>query len=102
MLQLEARAAAKNETGTRKANAVILLWLAGGPATIDMWDLKPEAPEGIRGSFKPVQTNVGGIQISEHMPKTAQIMEPREATIDAAPLAHAAVPSLHGPATGSS
>ena len=94
LLQLEARAAAKNENDSRKANAVILLWLAGGPATIDMWDLKPEAPEGIRGSFKPTQTSASGVQISEHLPLTAQIMD--KATIVRS-LAHT-IPS-HGPAT---
>jgi Protein of unknown function (DUF1501) len=93
LLQLEARAA-KSEAGKRKANAVIMLWLAGGPATIDMWDLKPEAPEGIRGSFKPIPTSAAGVQISEHLPKTAQIMD--KATIVRS-LAHT-IPS-HGPAT---
>ena len=93
LLRLEAQAA-KTGDGKRKANAVIMLWLAGGPATIDMWDLKPEAPEGIRGSFKPIPTNVHGIQISEHLPQTAQIMD--KATIVRS-LAHT-IPS-HGPAT---
>ena len=37
-----------------------------------MWDLKPDAPEEIRGLFKPISTNVTGIQISEHLPKLAQ------------------------------
>ena len=94
LLRLEARAEQTGAAATRKANAVIMLWLAGGPATIDMWDLKPEAPEGIRGSFKPIATNVEGIQISEHLPKTAQIMD--KATIVRS-LAHT-IPS-HGPAT---
>src|SRR5262249_18618970 len=39
---------------------------------IDMWDLKPEAPEGIRGEFKPIDTNVDGVQISEHLPLMAK------------------------------
>src|SRR5262249_4477211 len=59
----------------RKAKGIIMLWLGGGPATIDMWDLKPEAPDDIRGEFKPVDTSVPGIQISEHLPKTAQVMD---------------------------
>src|SRR5438552_9942616 len=58
LLRLEARAArASGGTKARKANSVIMLWLGGGPATIDMWDLKPEAPEGIRGDFKPMDTS---------------------------------------------
>ena len=53
----------------RKAKSVIMVWLAGGPATIDMWDLKPDAPEGIRGEFKPIDTKADGVQISEHLPQ---------------------------------
>src|SRR5213082_2241116 len=95
LLRLEAQArATPTRAGARKANAVILLWLAGGPATIDMWDLKPDAPEGIRGSFKPVQTSASGVQISEHLPLTAKVMD--KATIVRS-LAHT-IPS-HGPAT---
>src|SRR5437016_1000971 len=74
LLRLEAHAARK-PGGKRKANSVILLWLAGGPATIDMWDLKPAAPEGIRGTFKPIDTKAPGVQIGEHLPKTAQVMD---------------------------
>ncbi len=51
---------------------MILLWLAGGPATIDMWDNKPEAPEGIRGEFKSIDTNVKGIRVAETFPKVAR------------------------------
>lgn len=57
------------------ARAIILIWLGGGPSHLDMWDLKPNAPEEIRGLFKPIHTNVTGIQISEHMPKLAQQMD---------------------------
>jgi len=73
LLRLEAQA--KGTTDSRKANAVILVWLAGGPATIDMWDLKPEAPEGIRGEFKPIDTKLEGCRISEHLPKMAQLTD---------------------------
>src|SRR5690349_9050344 len=71
LLRLEARAARSSVGKARKANSVIMLWLGGGPATIDMWDLKPEAPDGIRGDFKPIDTSAAGVQISEHLPKTA-------------------------------
>jgi hypothetical protein len=96
LLRLEAEAASRRTPGEkeRKANAVIMLWLGGGPATIDMWDLKPEAPEGIRGSFKPISTTANGVQISEHLPKMAQVMD--KATIVRS-LYHT-IPS-HGPAT---
>jgi Protein of unknown function (DUF1501) len=96
LLRLEAQAAAKKDggAGKRRAESVIMLWLGGGPATIDMWDLKPDAPEGIRGEFKPIDTNVPGIQISEHLPKMAKVMD--RATIVRS-LFHT-IPS-HGPAT---
>src|SRR5262245_27253742 len=73
LLRLEAQATPK--AGGKKATSVIMLWLAGGPATIDMWDLKPDAPEGIRGEFKEIPTSVSGLKISEHLPKTAQVMD---------------------------
>jgi hypothetical protein len=94
LLQLEAAAATSKDGPARKANSVIMLWLGGGPATIDMWDLKPEAPEGIRGEFKPIKTRADGVEISEHLPKMAQVMD--KATIVRS-LAHT-IPS-HGPAT---
>ncbi len=72
LLRLESQAEPK---AGKKATSVIMLWLAGGPATIDMWDLKPDAPEGIRGEFKEIPTSVTGIKISEHLPKTAQVMD---------------------------
>src|SRR5881275_2041424 len=74
LLRLEAQAK-KEEAGKRKADAVIMVWLAGGPATIDMWDLKPEAPDGIRGEFKPIKTKADGILISEHLPKVAEVTD---------------------------
>ncbi|HEY7330049.1 MAG TPA: DUF1501 domain-containing protein [Gemmataceae bacterium] len=50
----------------------ILLFLVGGPSQLDTWDLKPEAPDTIRGPFRPTSTNVPGIHISEHFPKMAE------------------------------
>jgi hypothetical protein len=76
LLRLEAHAAREEANGkARRATSVIMVWLAGGPATIDMWDLKPNAPEGVRGDFKPIATNLDGVQISEHLPKMAQVMD---------------------------
>jgi hypothetical protein len=54
---------------------VILIWQAGGPSHLDIYDLKPNAPAEIRGEFKPINTNVPGIQISEHLPHQARIMD---------------------------
>src|SRR5438309_1164271 len=77
ILAAEAKAAANKDDSLskRKARSVILVWLAGGPATIDMWDNKPEAPEGIRGEFKSIDTNVAGIQFAETLPKMAQVAD---------------------------
>jgi hypothetical protein len=96
LLQLEAQAAPVpgGRARERHANAVIMLWLGGGPATIDMWDLKPGAPEGIRGEFKPIDTRAAGVQVGEHMPKLAQVMD--KATIVRS--LHHSIPA-HGPAT---
>src|SRR6516162_11079159 len=57
-----------------KAKSVILLYLLGGAPTQDMFDLKPEAPEKIRGEFKPIDTNAAGVQICELLPLSAQWM----------------------------
>src|SRR5579864_3190289 len=57
-----------------KAKSVILLYLLGGAPTQDMYDLKPAAPEKIRGEFKPIETNAAGIQICELLPLSAQWM----------------------------
>jgi hypothetical protein len=55
-----------------KAKSVLLLYLQGGPATQDMFDMKPDAPAGIRSEFKPIATSAGGIRICEHLPKMAK------------------------------
>jgi uncharacterized protein (DUF1501 family) len=52
----------------RSGRSAILLWMGGGPATIDIWDLKPNMPTG--GPFRPIATS-GEAQICEHMPRTA-------------------------------
>src|SRR5258706_8649249 len=57
-----------------KAKSVLFLYLQGGPATQDMFDLKPDAPDNIRSQFKPMATNVPGIELCEHLPKMARWM----------------------------
>ena len=49
----------------------ILMWMGGGPPTIDIWDLKPGSKNG--GEFQPIDTAASGVQISEHMPETAKV-----------------------------
>ncbi len=56
---------------TTGAKAAIFIQLPGGPSHLDTFDLKPDAPDEYRGSFKPISTNVPGIQISEHLPRLA-------------------------------
>ena len=55
----------------RRRKSAILLWMGGGPSTMDIWDLKPGAPTG--GPFRPIATS-GDQQISEHMPLMAKQM----------------------------
>jgi hypothetical protein len=68
-------AVAREATGSSKRRAVILVWQAGGPSHLDMYDLKPTAPAEYRGEFKPIPTNVPGIEISEHLPLQAAMFD---------------------------
>ncbi len=63
---------ARASTTGGKAKAAIFVRLGGGPSHLDTFDLKPDAPDTHRGEFKPIATNVDGMQICEHMPKLAQ------------------------------
>jgi hypothetical protein len=58
-----------------KEKSCIVVWLDGGPPAMDLWDLKPDAPAGIRGEFRPIKTNVSGIEICEHLPTVARQMD---------------------------
>lgn len=58
-----------------RAKSVIFLFQWGGPSHIDMFDMKPDAPSGIRGPHKPIASAADGIQVSEKLPKTARIMD---------------------------
>lgn len=59
----------------RNHNSCIFLFLFGGPSQIDLWDMKPDATEQIRGEFRPKPTSVPGIQICEHLPRFARIID---------------------------
>lgn len=65
--------AGANEVAPPKS--CILLWMTGGPSHLDTFDLKPDAPNNVRGEFLPIDTSVPGIQISEHFPQLAQRMQ---------------------------
>jgi hypothetical protein len=68
--------AAENQSGVgRSHKAIINVYLPGGPPHIDMWDLKPNAPVEIRGEFKPIKTNVPGMDICELFPRLAQMAD---------------------------
>src|SRR3984885_533512 len=68
--------AAESRSGVKLSHrAVINVFLPGGPPHMDMWDLKPDAPPEIRGEFKPIKTNVPGIEIGEHFPQMAKMMD---------------------------
>src|SRR5258708_6435942 len=68
----------------------ILLFLVGGPSQLDTWDLKPTAPEEVRGPFRPIRTNVPGIAVSEYFPLMARMADRyalvRSVHHDAAPI----------------
>ena len=68
LMQVRAEAA----PAKRKKTSIILLWLQGGPSHLETYDMKPEAPEGYRGPFGAIKTNVPGIEICELLPMHAQ------------------------------
>jgi hypothetical protein len=67
--------AAEARAGKSSHKSVIMVYLSGGIAHQDTVDLKPEAPAEVRGEFKPIDTNVAGIQICEHLPLLAKAMD---------------------------
>lgn len=71
-LQLQTEAATDRPA---TAKSCIFLFLEGGPSTIDMWDLKPEAPAEIRGPYKPIATAVPGTFVGEHLPLCARVAD---------------------------
>ena len=71
-------AADSNETQGRpkaKARSVVILYLSGGPSQLDTWDMKPNAPVEIRGTFEPIATNVVGTHVCEHLPRMATLAD---------------------------
>jgi len=73
---LRAKALAAKSGGKSASNkAAIMIYLPGGPSHMDMYDLKPDAPKEFRGEFNPIDTNVAGVQICEHMPLQAKMWD---------------------------
>ena len=77
MLRLQARASTTpNQAAARsRPKSAIMIYLPGGPSHMDMYDLKPDAPAEFRGEFRPIQTNVSGVQICEHFPLQARMWD---------------------------
>ena len=69
------KAAAESARPAARAKSVIVLYLSGGPSQLDMWDMKPQASEEIRGTFRPISTRVPGTQICEHLPRMAEVAD---------------------------
>ncbi len=91
-------AEAKAGVSRKSHKAIIMVFLPGGPPHQDMFDLKPNAPKEIRGEFNPIATNVPGIDICEHMPRIASMMDKFSIirTIVGAQGEHAAVQCMTG------
>ncbi len=68
-------ASESSQSSEASAKSIILVWLDGGPSTIDMWDLKPDAKAEIRGEFRPISTAADGVLICEHLPHMAKQMD---------------------------
>lgn len=74
LLQSQAQASSAG-ISRPSGKSVILLWMAGGPSHIDMWDMKPTRPLENRGPFSPISTRVPGVQICEYLPKQAAMLD---------------------------
>src|SRR3954464_5421095 len=59
----------------RSHKSVIMIYLPGGPSHQDIFDLRPGAPAEFGGQFSPIETNVSGIRICEHLPRLARMMD---------------------------
>src|SRR5438128_2541735 len=71
LLRVE-RARAASAATQRRAKSCIYIFLWGGPPQQDLWDMKPDAPQGIRSLFQPIRTVVPGVAICDQMPLLAQ------------------------------
>ena len=71
---LQAAGSGRSRPENGSAKAVIMFNLLGGPSQMDMFDMKPAAPVEVRGEFSPINSSLPGLQICEHLPRTAKIM----------------------------
>jgi hypothetical protein len=76
MLRLQAQATpTEGREAPSRPKSAIMIYLPGGPSHMDMYDLKPDAPAEFRGEFRPIATNVTGVQICEHFPLQARMWD---------------------------
>ena len=77
LLELRALSAAESAASSplTSSKSVIFVWLPGGPPHLDMYDMKPEAPSAYRGDFRPIATNVPGIDVCELFPRHARLAD---------------------------
>jgi hypothetical protein len=75
LLRAQSRPTLKAPKIKPRAKSVIFLYQFGGPSHIDMFDMKPDAPENIRGPHRPIASSADGIQVSERLPRVAKIMD---------------------------
>jgi hypothetical protein len=73
--QARASETAAGPAGWKRAKSVILLYLQGGPSHLDLWDPKPNMPEAMKSAFAPIDSSVAGVQLTEAMPKLAQVVD---------------------------
>src|SRR5262245_35490569 len=90
VLRLRAESPAPGRAGARahaRPKSVMMIHLSGGPSHLDMYDMKPSAPSGYRGEFRPIATNVPGLEVCELMPLQAKLAD-KFAVLRGAQLAH--------------
>jgi hypothetical protein len=75
LLQAKEKQAEAAKKIAPRAKSVVFLFQFGGPSHLETFDMKPDAPDGIRGLFKPISSNVPGIQVCEHLPAMAGVMD---------------------------
>jgi uncharacterized protein (DUF1501 family) len=75
LLRSQASVAGHAASATLSSKSMIVLWLWGGPSHLETFDLKPDAPSEYRGEFRPIHTNVPGIEISEYLPRIASLAD---------------------------
>ena len=75
LLRLQAQAEEAKPGSVDEEKSVIFIWLPGGPPHMETYDMKPNAPDDYRGIFRPISTNVAGIDVCEHLPMHAKIAD---------------------------